>query len=42
VFGDDSGGVQTAENGHRLPIRMLNPLHLEPQVSAKVKAKLAG
>jgi len=37
MFGDEQGGVQSSSNGHHLPIRMLNPLHQEPDVAKSVK-----
>jgi Tfp pilus assembly PilM family ATPase len=45
LFGEDKSGVQTLENGvTNLPIRLLEPLRAEPEVSAEVKnrAALAG
>jgi hypothetical protein len=38
MFGDEQGGVQSSQNGHHLPIRMLNPLAQEKEVAAEVKS----
>jgi hypothetical protein len=45
VFGEDKSGVQSLENGNsNLPIRMLDPLRPEPDISAEAKhsSALAG
>ncbi len=45
VFGEDNSGVQSLENGaSKLPIRVLDPLRPEPEISAGLKhpSALAG
>ncbi len=37
VFGDSQAAVQSADNGHRLPIRLLDPLGQEPEIAKAVK-----